>query len=77
MSQAIVNPLVLTRQLQGWRASDDEAAYRRLAEALKRPVRDARLVTTGPGARPSGSPGRAAGITDRSHGRRIQDYQAH
>ena len=44
MSPTIVNPLVLTRQLQGWRASDDEAAYRSLAEALKLLVLDGRLA---------------------------------
>ncbi len=44
MSPAIVNPLVLTRQLQGWRGSDDDAAYRSLAEALKLLVLDGRLA---------------------------------
>ena len=44
MSPLLVNPLVLTRQLQGWRASDDDAAYRSLAEALKLLVLDGRLA---------------------------------
>ncbi len=44
MRQAVVNPLILTRQLQGWRASGDDAAYRNLAEALKLLVLDGRLA---------------------------------
>ncbi|HYC96785.1 PLP-dependent aminotransferase family protein [Brevundimonas sp.] len=44
MRQAVVNPVLLTRQLQGWRASNDDAAYRSLAEALKLLVLDGRLA---------------------------------
>jgi DNA-binding transcriptional MocR family regulator len=44
MNRAIVNPVILTRQLQGWRTSGDEAAYRSLSEALKLLVLDGRLA---------------------------------
>lgn len=44
MERAIVNPVILTRQLQGWRASGDESAWRNLGEALKRLILDGRLA---------------------------------
>lgn len=44
MERAIVNPVILTRQLQGWRTSGDAAAWRSLAEALKLLVLDGRLT---------------------------------
>ncbi|RZJ01663.1 MAG: PLP-dependent aminotransferase family protein [Brevundimonas sp.] len=44
MSSALVNPVVLTRQLSEWRAAHgDNAAYRGLADALKRLILDGRL----------------------------------
>ncbi len=43
MEAAIINPAILTRQLQGWREGGDAAAWRSLAEALKLLVLDGRL----------------------------------
>lgn len=43
MDVAIINPVVLNRQLQGWREGSDAAAWRNLAEALKLLVLDGRL----------------------------------
>jgi|SRR6478672_4246953 len=44
MIQSVINPVILTRQLHGWRTTGDEAAYRSLAEALKLLVLDGRLA---------------------------------
>lgn len=44
MAQGVVNPVILTRQLEGWRQSDHKAAYRSLAEALKLLVLDGRMA---------------------------------
>ena len=44
MEVAIINPAILTRQLQGWREGGDAAAWRSLAEALKLLVLDGRLT---------------------------------
>ncbi|MET4682785.1 PLP-dependent aminotransferase family protein [Brevundimonas faecalis] len=43
MRDALVNPVSLSRQLEGWRGPDGEAAYRRLSEALKLMILDGRL----------------------------------
>jgi DNA-binding transcriptional MocR family regulator len=43
MRDLLVNPVSLSRQLNGWRGPDGEPAYRRLSEALKLLILDGRL----------------------------------